>query len=210
MGFREMKDYELARLTDEELIAHVVTARRAGALQAARLGLGIFAQRRFDDLVRRALGKVGSRDDAEDLAARTIGDAFEAAFNGEVIGEAIVFLHRILSRRIADFYRAREGKETEPLPEDLDDEERRRRDAAISPDETGKIELDEIVAAVFEKLSDPHKRVVDDYIAGYNGAETAERVNNAFPDLDPPMSDQNVHQIVSRFRKDLRAALEQN
>ena len=45
-------------------------------------------------------------------------------------------------------------------------------------------------------------------IDGYDATETAEKVNNAFPDLNPPMSDQNVHQIASRFRRDLRGDLE--
>ena len=41
-----------------------------------------------------------------------------------------------------------------------------------------------------------------------DATETAERVNDEFPDLDPPMSEANVHKIVSRFRKCIRGTLE--
>ena len=49
--------------------------------------------------------------------------------------------------------------------------------------------------------------VVENWLAGYGAKETAERVNNSFPDLDPPMTEANVHQITSRFREDLRGSL---
>ncbi len=38
--------------------------------------------------------------------------------------------------------------------------------------------------------------------------ETADRVNEEFPDRDTPMTVDNVHKIASRFRKDLRDELE--
>lgn len=207
VAFEEKHEYELDRLADGELIAYVVAAREAGNLQAARAALGVFAARRFDDLVRRALVRMGSREDAEDVAAQAIHGILEAAFKGELVGEAVVFLHRILQRRIADFYRSR--RQTEQLPEDSDDEDGIRRDAAVTGDDKGIVELEQVVERIYARLSPEHCRVVDDYVFdGYDAAETAARVNNSFPGLDPPMSDQNVHQIASRFRKDLRRDLE--
>lgn len=204
-----MKDYELAELSEERLIAYVVSARRAGRSGAAQLGLGIFAQRRWDDLVRRALLKMPNRSDAEDVAGQTIRDVFKAAFDGMVIGEAVSFINTILARRIADFHKAR--KQTEALPEDLDDEEGKGRDLAIADDDTVLVDTQDTVDRLHERLSPEHKQVVDDYVfKGYDANETAARVNTSFPDLDPPMSAQNVHQIASRFRKDLREALEQS
>ena len=207
VSFREKKDYELDRLPDEQLIAYVAKARRAGAIDAAHLGLGIFANRRFDDLVRRALVKMPSRDDAEDVAAQTLRDVFKATFDGESVGEAVNFTKRVLARRIADWHEAR--KSVDALPEELDDEERRERDAAVSGDDTILVDLDDVVRQVTSELeSDYHRQVVQDYVFdGYSAKETAERVNNSFPELDPPMSDQNVHKIASRFRKDLRGHL---
>jgi DNA-directed RNA polymerase specialized sigma24 family protein len=207
MSFREMKDYELAGLPDEELIAYVVRARKAGALDAARTGLGVFCHRRWDDLVARALVKMPSKSDAEDVAAQTVRDVFRAAFDGQSVGEAVRFMQRVLARRIADWYEAR--KQTEALPEDAgDDEEWHGYDAAVTPDETGGVDAADAVERVYGRLSSSHQEVIDDFgFAGYGAKETAERVNKSFPDLDTPMSEQNVHKIASRFRQDLRGEL---
>lgn len=202
-----MKDYELDGLPDEQLIAYVAKARRADDLDAAHVGLAVFANRRFNDLVSRALVKMPSRADAEDVAAQTLRDVFKAAFDGQSVGEAVKFMNTILARRIADWYDSR--KQTDVLPEDLDDEDAWGRDAATVDDETARVDLAAVVTQVYDQLeSDYHRKVVDDYVfGGYGAKETADRVNNSFPDLDPPMSDQNVHKIASRFRKDLRDAI---
>jgi DNA-directed RNA polymerase specialized sigma24 family protein len=208
VSFREMKDYELDGLSDERLIAYVVRARRAGAMDAARLGLGVFANRRYDDLVFRASLRMPTREDAEDVAMRVIADIFKAAFEGQAVGEAVNFINRILQRRIADWYKTR--KETEELPEEQSDDERKRPDAAVSGDGTGVVDVADVVAQVYARLeSDHHRQAVDDYVFdGYNARETCDRVNNAYPELDPPMSEQNVHKIASRFRKELRSELD--
>lgn len=203
-----MKDYELDGLPDEQLIAYVARARHAGAMDAARLGLGVFAHRRYDDLVFRASMRLPTREDAEDVAMRTIADIFRAAFDGKAVGEAVNFINRILQRRIADWYQTR--RETDELPEEQSDEERKRPDAAITGDGTGAVDVADVVAQVYARLeSDHHRQVVDDYVFdGYNARETSERVNTEYPDLDPPMSEPNVHQIASRFRRELRSDLE--
>jgi RNA polymerase sigma factor (sigma-70 family) len=210
LGFREKKDYELDRLTDEELIAYLVRARRAGNEAAAELAMAIFANRHFDDLVRSAMLKLKHREDAEDCAQQAIEGVLKTAFRGEVVAEAMGLLYRILGRRIADFYRDRERRPVpDALPEDLDDDERRRRDAAIEQDQTGAVDVGDVAERCYERRSPAHRMVIDDFVYdGYDGTETAARVNNALPDLDPPMSEANVHQIARRFRKDLRGDLE--
>jgi RNA polymerase sigma factor (sigma-70 family) len=207
LSFREKKDYELDKLPDEELIAYVIAARRAGNGSAAKLGLGIFAYRRYDDLVWRAKNKLPEGADAEDLAAKVIEGVFKAAFRGEHFGEAVSLVNRIFNRRIADFYRKFER--TDQLPEDSEDDDHWRPDAATVGDRTAEYEVQELARARYEALSPHHRLVVDLFvIEGYDATETAEKVNNAFPDLNKPMSDQNVHQIASRFRRDLRSDLE--
>lgn len=207
MSFREMKDYELDGLPDEKLIDYVVRARRAGAWDAVRLGLSVFSFRRLGDITARAKRKMPTWDDAEDVASQAMRDFFRAVFEGESVGEAVNLLHRILSRRIADWHDSR--KQTEQLPEDSDDDDNYSGpDAAVSSDETGLVELEEAIAKIFAKLSASHQMVVEDAVfAGFSAKETADNVNKAFPDLDPPMTESNVDQIKSRFRKDLRKEL---
>lgn len=210
MEFREKKDYELDSLSDEELIAYLVRARRARNDAAGGLALAIFAYRHFDDLKRTALGKMERVEDAEDCAQQAIEGVLRTAFQGEVVAEAMGLLYRILRRRIADFYRERERKPPpDALPEDQDDDERRSRDAATVQDETGRVDVFDVAERCWERRQPAHRMVIDHYVYdGYNAAETAARVNDAFPELDTPMSETNVHQIAKRFREDLRADLE--
>ncbi len=65
-----------------------------------------------------------------------------------------------------------------------------------------------VIDECLEGLSDQHRMVVEvNVFDGLDAAGTAERVNAEFPDLDPPMSEANVHKIVSRFRKCIRELL---
>jgi RNA polymerase sigma factor (sigma-70 family) len=210
LGFREKKDYELDRLADEELIAYLVRARRAANHAAAELAMAIFANRHFDDLARSAMLKLKHWEDAEDCAQQAIEGVLKTAFRGEVVAEAMGLLYRILGRRIADLYRDRERRPVpDALPEDLDDDDRRRGDVAVEQDATGAIDLRDVAERRYEQRSPAHRLVIDLYVyGGYGGVETATMVNDAFPDLDPPMSESNVHQIAKRFREDLRADLE--
>lgn len=210
LGFREMKEHELVGLADEELIAYLVRARRAGNEAAAGLALSVFAYRHFEDLARVAKAKLPTRSDAEDCAQQALEGVLKTAFRGEVVAEALGLLYRILHRRVADFHRDRERKPPPAaLPEEQDDEERHSADAAVEPDATGAIDVGDVAERCYQRRSEPHRMVIDDFVYnGYDGTETAERVNNAFPELDPPMSEANVHQIAARFRKDLRRDLE--
>ncbi len=67
--------------------------------------------------------------------------------------------------------------------------------------------MDEVLA----KLSDPHRRVVDLFVfERLSAQETVDQVNDEYPDLDPPMSVDNVSQIAKRFRDDLRDLLSES
>jgi len=208
--FREKPDYELDKLSDEELIAYVVAARRAGNDAAAKLGLGIFAHRNFDLLVGRARAKPYiSQADAEDIAGQVIEAAFKAAFNGQFYGEAMAFLSRVLFNKVNDFYRKLHF--TDSLPEDQDPEDRKGPAVATVEDETDVVDLFDVVERRSALLSPEHRLVVDLFVFdGHDAIETAAKVNKAFRELNPPMSDQNVHKIASRYRKDLRSDLEQS
>ena len=210
MTFKERPDHELDRLPDEELIAYVVAAREAGRPDAARRGLAIFAWRRHPDLVRRAQLKVKSREDAEDLAMQAIEGVLRSAFEGTSPGEAVKLMHRILDRRIADFYRDRERKPPPgDLPEERPDEERKEPDAAVSKDDKDEVWVSDLIEREYEKLSPHHRMVVDLAVfGGHSSEETADLVNQEFPNLDTPMTAQNVDQIKSRFRKVMRGELD--
>jgi len=210
MEFR--RRYDLGDLSDEELIAYAVAAREASDIDAMREGLGVLNFRRFDDLVRRALIKIPPKD-AEDVASQTMNEAVLSRFQGTSVGEFMNLVNRILQRRIADYYGKKERTlDQVPLPEEnTEDDEVHGSTAAISPDETTGIGAQDVIDRQFETLSDEHRLVIERYILEDLAAEdAAAKVNEEFADLDPPMSVDNVHKIASRFRKDLRKALEES
>ena len=63
-----------------------------------------------------------------------------------------------------------------------------------------------VIDECLEELSEAHRDVIElNVFQDLDAPTTAERVNEKHPDLDPPMSQANVHKIVSRFRKCLTA-----
>jgi DNA-directed RNA polymerase specialized sigma24 family protein len=209
MPFRRRTDYELDRLPDDEILAYAVAAREAGDRKAMEDALAILIFRRYDDLVRRARLKVPT-EDAEDVAARALSDAALAAFEGASEGEFWKLVSRVLQRRVSDYWEKRErSPDTAPLPEEhADDEDVHGKTAAVSSDPTTAVDAQDVIDEVLGRLNDVHRRVVELSIEGFSAQEVSARLNAEDPDLDPPMSVDNVHQITSRFRRDLREALE--
>jgi len=209
--FRERSESELDRLGDEDLLRYVAAAREAGRNDAASTALAIFTFRRYEDLVRYASTSVPNEQDAEDLVQQALADVVRATFNGSVPGEAVNFVFTILKRRIADFHdkRNRGGGPPIALPEDLDDEESGGRNLAIEEDFSDAVDTRDVVEQAKAGLSPAHQRVVDLYLGDeYDAPEAAKRVNEEFPGLKTPMTDANVHQIATRFRRKLRELLE--
>jgi RNA polymerase sigma factor (sigma-70 family) len=211
MSFERKFPHELDHLSDEELIAYAVAAREAGDEDAMQNALAVIANRRLDDLTRRAKLKVPAVE-AEDIAMQALADAVLARFEGTSVGEFVKLTHTILSRRIADFYDKKgRSPDTVPLPEENRDQDESHggRDAAVMADPAGAVEVQSAVDQARAELDERHRRVVDLYVFEDRGAqEVADQVNFEFPDHNPEMTVDNVQQIASRFRKRLRELLE--
>lgn len=202
MHFRDRQDHELSSASDEELLAFIVAARAAGRLDRARVALSVLVYGHWDNLVRRAQLKLPSHQDAEDVAGEALASAVSAAFAGESIGEFVNWMHTILSRRIADFFRRR-GTVVPGvlLSEHEGDDEMFGQVPSVEPEGPELLALREAIAAAFARLSAVHQEVVDLYVfAGYGALDTAARIDG--------MSEDNVHQIASRFRREVRSLLE--
>ncbi len=75
-------------------------------------------------------------------------------------------------------------------------------------DETGVLEVQEIIDVALAELSERHRRVIDLFIfEDATGQDTVDTVNAEFPDEDPPMTVDNVAQIVKRYRERVRELL---
>lgn len=203
--FRRLRDHELDRLSDEELIAYLRAAREQGTNADATLALRILVFGYHGILERRARMKV-PRERAEDVAAEALVSAVAGEFRGESIGEFRSWLNTIVDRRVADFHRR---KRLDEQPLDPDDEQGNGSSVPSQSDATGAIETRAVIDSVLLGLSDVHRYVVErNVLDGCSARETAAETVEAFEWMDQPMSESNIHQIASRFRRDLRRALE--
>jgi RNA polymerase sigma factor (sigma-70 family) len=209
-GFRPLNDAELDRLDSDALIAHIRAANDAGRPDNGGRALAILVFRHFDDVRRRVSIKVPTAD-VEDVAMEAVTSAIRSAFDGTAIGQFVLWLDRIVRRRIADYHRRAESRPQEAaLAEEHEEAEGIWGEGATSPDDTGAVDVQSVIDRALDELNPVHRGVVDLFVFDDLPArEAAERINEELgEELARPMSVDNVNQIVSRFRKAVRAKLE--
>lgn len=213
-AFRQLDESKLVELDDAELIEYVLGARAAGSEEQAEVALKIFAFGMEDAIRAFVRSKLDSQPDTliEEVAERALEDAIRSIANlrGNTPEEARGLVFKIARRRIADFHRTRRLKTTS-----IDDHGRLEspphQEHLRIEDQSGSVGTVLLLDQVLEELRSDHRAVVEMFvISGYSARETVELVRSRFDGrYNDSMSQQNVHQIASRFRKDLRARLEQ-
>jgi RNA polymerase sigma factor (sigma-70 family) len=184
-----LDESRLQRLDDDTLIDYMRRAREAGHASAA-LALAIIVYGHWSNVERRVRLKIPSQH-VEDLTGDVIADAITSAFNGTSVGEFRSWLATITQRAIADFYRRGPGRaKTEEISDDR-----------AAPSDEGAVEVRDAIARVLAKLRPDHARVVD--IVVFEDGSAADAACEV-----PGMTEPNVHQIVSRFRRALREELD--
>jgi RNA polymerase sigma factor (sigma-70 family) len=213
-AFRSLNEAELAKLDEGELVAYALAAREAGAGEEALTALRIFAFGMEDALRAFVRNRLDSHGDTvvEEVAERALEDAIRSidTLRGTTAAEARAFVFRVARRRIADFHRSargevthvgvsQEGEGQEPGGGHLRDES-----------EADAIDTSIVLRQAMEELRPDHRIVVERCVVmGYSARETVEHLASRFDgEFDDSMTEQNVHQICSRFRKELRARLE--
>ena len=191
---RVLTEPELERLDDDALLDYL---RRAAAARHPSAGdaLAIIVFGHWVNVERRVRMKIPAAH-VEDLTGDIVADAIGSAFAGESVGEFRSWLSTITQRAIADFYRRGPGRTPTVA---LDDDKSAVQVAA--PDERGTIEVSDAIERVMGTMREEHRRVVDLVVfADRPASEAAEQI--------PGMSEANVHQVVSRFRRALRTELD--
>jgi RNA polymerase sigma factor (sigma-70 family) len=196
--FEPKQDHELDRLDDEALVAHARAARDAGDHAAGARTIAVLVYGHWPNVERRVRMKV-PREHVEDVTADVLASAVQSAFDGSSVGEFRAWLATITKRRIADHHRrAEKTPATVPLVSDPNDAGTREPAAAS---EDGLVEIEDAVERVLAGLSQAHRRVVELVVFDAQTARQAAREV-------PGMREDNVHQIVSRFRRTLRRTLQ--
>lgn len=182
MSFRPRAQHDLERLDDDALIAYMREAGAAGH-ESARLALAMLAYGYRSRVRARVSMKVPDQD-VDDVTDEILAKAMSSTFDGSHGGQFGSWMNTITRRSIADYHRRGPGRvKADPLDE---------RDAVPAGDE---VETGDALARTVAALNPEHRRVIELWLSGY-GAQEIDGV-----------SDANVHQIVSRFRRALRGQL---
>ena len=203
--FRHLSDLELQGLSDDALIDQVRRARDSGEFDAVKLALRVLAFGHMDNVERRVRLKVPS-DRVELVASNAMMSAITSAFNGQSVGEFHSWLHTIVDRRIADYHRRGRLDQVE-LPEEHTGDDTVWGQLPGVEDETGAIEVGNIVEELVAELSPVHREVVELAVfEQLSAAEVSLEVAAKFP--AEKISADNVYKIAQRFRDSLRLRLE--
>lgn len=206
----ELGEADLRRLDDDELIAYAVAAREAGESAEARDALRIFVLGMQDAV--RAFVRTRLRSHGESVAEEVAERAFEDAIRsieglrGRTAGEARAFVFTIARLRIVDFHRSRRPELT-PLADAGDGP---AGSAALAVEgEADAVLTSILLEQAMEGLRRDHRDAVAMFVLlGYTAGETADLLSaRAEGPVERSVSEQNVHQIGSRFRRDFRRQL---
>jgi len=199
-NFRELKEHELAELPDEALISYIQKTRAAGRTEAMTLALSVLIFGYLEIVTRRVRLKVPEAD-VDDVAHEAILSAIRSAFAGESIGEFRAWLNRITSRRIADYHRKLEGKpKTVPLLAGDEEDDAGWGEVPSAEFEGISLDAEQAIETAYGALSETHQRIVDAYV--FEDRPAAEVA------AEEETSEDNVHQVASRFRRRVRGLLE--
>ena len=208
-SFRRLNEGELARLSDDGLVDYIAAAREAGDREAEKTGAGHLAFGFGDQIeawVRKDMGSA-PREDIEDVVMEVLQSVVKASFEGKIVGAFGAWLKTITARRVVDYYRQRGRRiKGDPLPGENEGDETVWGDEPQTEDFTGSSELREAIERLLQTRSAEQQEVIRLYgpnMAGFldlPADEVAARIDG--------MTSANVHKIWSRFRADLREALD--
>ena len=204
--FRRLSDLAIAALSDEQILEYVVVARDRGEVADATRALQILVWG-YRDIMRVRVALKVPRHDVQDVAdaalVRAVGAALRpGAFVGGSIGEFRGWAHTVVDRQVADYWRKQERSVDETaLPDEHQDDARRA--VGITHDEASAVDVQAVIDQARGELSEDHRRAVDLHVfEGRSAREAANAVGNG-------MSEANVAQIATRFRRRMRELLDE-
>ncbi len=206
-SFHPRPDHEIHALSDEQILQYVVAARASGHPSHAARALQILVFG-YQDIVRVRVGAKVPRHEADEVAdaglLRAIAAALKPdAFKGTSFGEFRKWMHTIVDRQVVDYWRKVErSPKQDPLPDEHEGDEDARRPVGAAADDTEAVDVQAVIDQALGELGEAHRAVIERYVFGdRTAAETAD-------ELGESMTENNVHQITSRFRRRMRELLD--
>lgn len=205
---RPLSDLEIAALSDEQIFEYVVAARELGEPAHATRALQILVWGYRDIMRVRVALKVPAHDvqDVADAAlVRAVAAALRpGAFSGGSMGEFRSWAHTVVDRQVVDYWRKQERSVNETvLPDEHEGDDEVGRAVGITPDGAPGVDVQAVIDQARGELVDSHQRAVDLHVfEGLSAREAAAGIGNI-------MSESNVHQIATRFRRRMRELLDE-
>ena len=194
-----LSDAALCVLGDKALIVLIRDAQASGDVTAYRRRVGVLVFGHQRNISRRVGLKVPPSD-VEDVTAEVLACAIRSAFDGRSVGEFVNWLDTITRRQIAQFYRRRAKDLPVAGRASRDRDEDHRGIEPATDDETGLVEIRDAVDRALAGLNADHRRIVGWLVLEGRPARDAAREI-------PAITENNAHQIATRFRRTLRSEL---
>jgi DNA-directed RNA polymerase specialized sigma24 family protein len=210
-AFRALSDQQLYVLRPEQLVGYVAAAKRAGAMHEAQTAVHMLLFR-YENQIRarvrlRLPAHLQRHADvvADWVLEQLLRSALKLSFTGSSMGEWVSWTNVAIKRQVISFFRTPMGRGLEredSLPSEHHDDDAPDR-IGIDFDEAGVVERMDALAAIdtaIGKVSAEHAAIL--HAALWDDLPSAEVA--ALHKTTP----QNVDQIKSRFRKELRKEIE--
>ena len=193
--FRRKSEQDVAQLSEDELVAYLLAARRAGDVEASGLAVAMLVWGLMENVRYRVAMKV-PKERIEEVAESVLLSALASAFDGSSVGEFRTWLGVIVRRRIADFHRdPKRDVRLVPLPtEHLEQDEIWGHEPSVEF-EGEAVDAQRAVDEAYGGRNEKHRLVIDLYI--FDDLPAAEVAAQA------ETSEANVHKIAQRFRDDV-------
>jgi RNA polymerase sigma factor (sigma-70 family) len=206
--FHRLSVNDLDALSDEKLIAYYREAIAAGQGDAGREAMAVLAMG-YASRIRFWARDV--QEYADDIVQEVLEDMLKLVFEGRTPGQLGSLIRTITRRRAVDHIRRKQARPRETaLPEEHEESEDIWGAAGEVPDHADEVVEHALVRQAFDELSDEHRRVVErggDVDLGFDGLpakEVTQAINQESGSGADSMTNANVHQILSRFRRRLR------
>lgn len=205
--------HELYVMSDDDLVAYIVAAKRSGAVDDATTGVNMLLFRHEGRMRRQVHNELPahlrhfSETVEEWVLERVVRSALKLGVTGEHMGEWVNWWKTAVSRQVISFFRSAQGQALE-REQEWPDMRAAAGDDGVADTVGVELDVDALAGsldyraaldAALAALNDKHRKIVD---AAYFQDQASKDVGAEFGETVA-----NVDQVKKRFKELLRAEL---